>query len=191
MDNLKLGHLIEPGREALRDAIHIAVAPAIAGERLDPGEHIGIGSDGKAWTSGDYANVVLIGIVDPYLKGRVREGQSFWCFLYPGSITSLRHEWAHPAFPLPPADATRVSALDPKALAETWLRQWAEDFHMSYGALIDAARKWLERGEHHTIGFDHPDRAHRDIAEFWRAYALVTGELVPAADAEYFFNCSC
>jgi hypothetical protein len=90
-----LGKLIE-GDER-RDAVHVAVAPVTAGERLSPGQHVGfvgerVGVAGRP-----------IGVVDPFPTADVKEGERFWLFLYPGTITSLRHVWTHPAFtPRPP-----------------------------------------------------------------------------------------
>lgn len=91
----RLGQLIEDG-DRRRDAIHIAVAPVTAAERLSPGEHVGLVY---------YYDVELvgpctpyIGIVDPFLPNAVEPGQRFWLFLYPGTVTSLRHVWTHPDF---------------------------------------------------------------------------------------------
>jgi hypothetical protein len=36
--------------------------------------------------------------VDPFLADPVQPGQMFWLFLYPQTITGLRHVWEHLAF---------------------------------------------------------------------------------------------
>ena len=86
-----LGHT--PAADARRDAVHIAVAPVVAGVDLEPGQHVGLFQDGTAKPLNPH-----IGIVDPFYKGRINRGQKFWLFLYPGTVTSLRHVWTHPAF---------------------------------------------------------------------------------------------
>jgi hypothetical protein len=83
---MKLGEIITGDEK--RDAIHIAVAPVTASVKLYPGERVGV--DGK--------NLPHVGIVDPFLNGPVLPGQKFWLFLFPNTVTSLRHEWTHPAF---------------------------------------------------------------------------------------------
>ncbi|MFO0822607.1 MAG: hypothetical protein U0792_05710 [Gemmataceae bacterium] len=42
--------------------------------------------------------MVPVGIVDPFLREAVRPGQRFWLFMYPNTVTTLRHEWTHPAY---------------------------------------------------------------------------------------------
>jgi hypothetical protein len=87
-----LGNL--PDDDARRDAVHIAVAPVVAGSRLQPGRRVGLASDGRAYS----VQVEQIGVVDPFLTEPVEAGQRFWLFLYPNTVTSLRHVWTHPAF---------------------------------------------------------------------------------------------
>ena len=85
-----------------RDAIHLAVLPALASQRLKPGDRIGI-VDGCAYPVGKrLSNGSLIpyhGIVDPFLTTDVREGESFWFVMKPREVRSLRHVWEHPDFP--------------------------------------------------------------------------------------------
>lgn len=94
-DGPKLGRLIDDG-DRRRDAIHIAVAPVMAAELLAPGQPVGFVEPGNMELVGPCAE--RIGIVDPFLTASVAPGQRFWLFLYPGSITGLRHVWTHPAF---------------------------------------------------------------------------------------------
>ncbi|HJZ56553.1 MAG TPA: hypothetical protein VKE74_16425 [Gemmataceae bacterium] len=91
----KLGELITDG-DRRRDAIHIAVAPVMAGEDLGPGWHVGFVRPGDTETVGTSDRP--IGLVDPFLKQPVNRGERFWLFLYPNTITGLRHVWTHLAF---------------------------------------------------------------------------------------------
>lgn len=93
MKELKLGELITEPQN--RDAVHIAVAPVIAVSKLAPGDHVGFIAGNKV---GRISAIRCVGIVDPFLRGEVNTGEQFWLYLYPGSITSLRHDWTHPAF---------------------------------------------------------------------------------------------
>jgi len=91
----RLGQLITDG-DRRRDAIHVAVAPVTAAARLAPGQHVGLVQDGNTELVGPCDRV--IGVVDPFLAADVEPGQRFWLFLYPGTITGLRHVWTHPVF---------------------------------------------------------------------------------------------
>lgn len=100
-DTTKLvGRLVEGA--AGRDAIHVAVAPTTntAGVHLTAGTHVD--------AAGGFA-AERVGVVDPFLLEAVPPGGRFWLFLYPNTITSLRHVWTHPAFAAaPPKEAPRA-----------------------------------------------------------------------------------
>jgi len=82
-----LGTIIDEHEK--RDAIHLAVEPVVAQEKLYPAQDVG--ADGTKNNP--------VGIVDPFLKELVNPGQRFWLVIYPRPINSLRHVWTHPAFP--------------------------------------------------------------------------------------------
>lgn len=178
MDNPpKVGEIIRG--EAHRDAIHVAVAPMVAAHELQPGDHvsfIGLGDTNKMGR-GD----APIGIVDPFLRNPVRAGETFYLFLYPGTITSLRHEWTHPVI-----QARKL--FDPNKESIAWLTAAAEDFKLSFEEMMQAAKNHIEHGEWLTTGLETPDI---DMDLFWMHYEKVTGERVKAKDKTTFFSCAC
>lgn len=99
-DNVpKVGQLIPETEQAFRDAIHVAVIPARALVRMSPGCHVGIHEEYLPEVVAESSEArKCIGIVDPFLKEDVEEGQRFWLFMYPNTVTSLRHAWSHSAF---------------------------------------------------------------------------------------------
>ena len=96
-DAPNLGHT--PPEHAGRDAVHVAVVPCVAWCDLAPGERVSLlrldGFEPAAVpdTDGD-----AVGIVDPFRQGTVARRERFWLCLFPGTVTSLRHVWTHPAF---------------------------------------------------------------------------------------------
>lgn len=126
MSDIGIGKRIDTVQQ--RDAIHIAVAPVVADEDLRGGDPIEFAIAGNVEKVCKCNFDRAVGIVDPFLQGYVRAGDCFWMFVKPNTITSLRHDWAHPAF-----DTDRSS------IAEWWLRDFAEKVHMSYEELLDAA----------------------------------------------------
>lgn len=176
---LGLGQIIKTPQE--RDAIHVAVAPVICGDStLSPGEHVGILPSGRASIAGNH-----IGVVDPFLSVVVKEGERFWLFLYPGSITSLRHEWSHPSFT---NTGTPVSSE-----SERWLRNFANAVDADYEEMMAVAashcgdREW---GDYLCEGGKWEGQCTPD--EFWAHYENVTG-MKP--NNKYglpgIFSCSC
>lgn len=177
-----------------RDAIHVAVAPVMAAVLLHPGEHVGI-VGGEATP----ATADQIGIVDPFLRQPVARGEWFYLFLYPGTITSLRHEWVHPAFGIQ-AETPKVD--DKKVASVAWLTAWAKK-HMGtdyYGPKdangnprkftdSEALANAVKAGNDMHIGPFESARDHIDN-EWWDHWCNITGETAGNKRGEYF-SCSC
>lgn len=173
----KIGKIIEASEE--RDAIHVAVVPVEAGETLPPGQRVYV-ADGKAWITRE-KSPASVGIVDPFLRSAVYEGQRFWLLLPPGTITSLRHEWVHPAFVRD--DEERVRA------AQEWIANWAGSYGEDYNEVIWRAKDYIHSGEYWIEG----GRFEGEYvpAEFWEHFEIATGEKVPDKRRGSFFSCSC
>lgn len=183
-DTLKIGHLIET--EQVRDAIHVAVVPVTAAQQLLPGQHVSLISPESMEVG--YCQPTL-GVVDPFLKGPVQKGERFWLFLYPGSITSLRHEWTHPVFDggpenpsVPPHDAK-------KDLSREWIERFAASIPLDYNVLMEGAADYRKSGEYLCFGSLLEGESIPD--EFWDHYSTVIGEVVPQSERGHFFTCSC
>ncbi|WP_024516791.1 hypothetical protein [Bradyrhizobium sp. Tv2a-2] len=178
-----IGHILDNG-EHERDAIHIAVAPVIAGSKLHAGQHVGI--DGGVAIS-TALGIVPIGIVDPFLREPVYPDQQFWLFLYPNTITSLKHLWTHPAFP------ASSSVPDPKAMSEAWLRDFADEVDADYEEMMRVAATHCDPtkyGEYLNEGGKWEGQT--TPKEFWDHFFNITGK---RADSGYgvtgIFSCSC
>ncbi len=182
-----LGTIIDP--TSGRDAIHLAVEPVEAGERLYPGQHVSL-SEGIAKASGKW-----IGIVDPFLPGAVHPGQMFWLVVYPRQITSLRHVWEHPAFPPSGLDAPTpmpAPAQIARSVEETsreWIENWAATIPLRYEVVMEGARDYLDCGDYLCFGGMLEGESVPD--EFWQHYERVTGEAVESEKRGSFFTCSC
>lgn len=183
-DALKtLGQIIDAKQG--RDAIHLAVEPVVAAERLSPGQDVGL-VDGRV--SGRAP--VLLGIVDPFLKRLVQPGERFWLIVYPRQITSLRHVWEHPNFPDIAGTPEPKTAEDiQKADARVWIEQYARGAGVRYEELMFNAADHVRTGDYWTEeggrfeGESVPD-------EFWDHYEIVTGAKVEE-NSDNFFSCAC
>ena len=104
-----------------------------------------------------------------------------WLFLYPNTITSLRHEWIHPAFNGPQAPEMSES--------ERWIRNFADSVPLAYQTVMDGAAKYVRSGEYLCFGGLLEGEWVPD--EFWPHYENVTGKKVEEKDRGSFFTCSC
>lgn len=176
-----------------RDAVHVAVISAIAGETLHPGQHVGL-NDASTDDSDRVAATMTkhIGIVDPFLECVVYPQQRFWLYLYPRTITGLRHLWTHPDF-----DHVGDTYDTPahKLAAEKWLRDFAERADLSYKTVMQSAAEFVRSGEYY-VQYDY-ETARDEMytkgtqEEFWKNYEIVTGEHVPEEKRGSVFSCSC
>lgn len=167
MDTLHIGRIITEPQN--RDAVHMAIAPIEAGEDIRPGHHVGL-KDGKATTE---RSAQRIGIVDPFLQFGVKKGQKFWLFLYPGSITSLRHDWTHPSF----GNIEGTMEFSQMELSIAWMHKFCEQNGIHYGYLIS---------QQSVGGRDDLSDNLGDNKEFASHYSIITGKECPD-----YFSCAC
>jgi hypothetical protein len=177
-NDLGLGKLITTPHG--RDAIHVAVAPVVAGCDLQRGAHVGLTGDGKACNLATPS----IGVVDPFLLCDVEFGEIFWLFLYPDTVTGMRHHWKHPVF----------DALDQaKAVAKSkqWLEEYARRTGNAYDDLMLAALSEITPADQDTVFYDLNNPLYDVPKEFWTHYQVVTGTVVKAEDQTESFSCRC
>ena len=192
-----------------RDAIHLAVDPAIAGQDLCPGDHIGFLPNGRVGPSDK-----PVGIVDPFLTDVVKEGERFWLVVYPRQITSLRHVWTHPAFKdidVEVSTEESLVALEEIKASEEWLKEYTEGADCpGYETLMTALKGILVDGKD-SVGYAESDiddcysislyddyihiggqDASGEIPpEFWHHVEKVLGVTIPREKKAKYFSCSC
>lgn len=186
MEDLRIGEIITT--EQKRDAIHIAIFPAIAGMELKAGQHVGILEGSTLFGK----TKKTVGIVDPYLETPVQEGERFWLFIYPNTVTSLKHNWTHPAFEDEVAKSENkedIFHLIKSFESRKWLENFAEEHGISYDKLVEGANEYLETGEFSVhLGTDTP---YDHLKDFWKHFSKVHRVAVPKDFEDNFFTCSC
>lgn len=186
---LNLGQIIIGPRE--RDATHIAVMPVIAAEDLRVGVHVGLSRKGEANRSAEH-----IGIVDPFLTTNPKKGDKFWLFLYPNTITGLRHEWTHPIL----SKIEKSKKEDEKSESIEWLKNYAirevytDDYYSDRDMAYEAMMSQVRNNELTFHGQDcHGYGDVPDAEELFKHLSIVLDRQV---DRSYFedsgyFSCSC
>ena len=172
MSDVQVGQILSEAQP--RDAIHMAIASVIADRTLQPGTHVGFEAGSTERVSAAAAE--KIGIVDPFLCIPVHAGERCWLFLYPRTVTTLRHAWEHPAFP------SEQPVLTDTMVSKMWLEDLAGEIGMSYSRLLDE----IPNGRIHTG--DREMYGCRDDEDVKRHYKVATGKTPP--DAVYF-SCAC
>jgi hypothetical protein len=188
MTEPRLGEFIE-GSLPERDAVHVAIIPLIAGERLYPGQLFRLAYSQPTIALRGSSNSV--GVVDPFLRAddvAIEKGVQFWGLLFPGTVTGMRHHWQHPAFDTPS---------EPMNSSELWLRQFADKWNIDFAELIRAG-----------VGEEEPDwryvtakgidlHSSRDLDThdeelFWQHLASYTGKTFTKQHQEALkWSCSC
>lgn len=180
-DNIKLGQLLDGTEE--RDAIHVAIVPVIANERLKPGEKVALAVGSQELV---YKSKFPIGIIDPFLEDVVERGQRCYLCLYPNTVTGMRHHWRHPAF-----SEKHESDIKKDDKYIRILKNAAEEGDMGYNFFLDCLSRHAEDENYYkNMG---TNEAYSNITgwdEIWEAWGKVTGKPVPE-DRYHPFSCSC
>lgn len=170
-----------------RDAIHIAVLSAVAGEMLVSGAPVCLEADGLP-TARMARHSESVGIVDPFLPRAANAGQRFWVFLHPNSVTGMRHHWSHPVVDSLPV-AQRLLGLD-KGKAAEWLKNFSDEYGFDYHQMIESAKE--HRGRI-VAGSDLDYGAvQSELETFWKNMEILTGQKFSAVHRDSVsFSCAC
>lgn len=181
MSDVILGQLITNLQH--RDAIHVAVAPAIAGELLKPAQRVCF-VEGKAVSE---IRENAIGIVDPFLRTEVAKGQGFWLCLFQGSIKAMRHVWVHPAF------EDEVDSND--SGSRMTLESLADRCGCSYERLMARLDRYAEGSCGPDDDIQEALNALGDeiaVQALWTSYERVRGTKVDSTiKTDTYFRCAC
>lgn len=175
MHDVNVGSLPTPSSK--KDAIHIAVAPVKSSDRFLPGEHVGLNDKGEVAQVDN-----PIGIIDPFLKKAVEPGEPVWLWLYPKTVTNLRHDWSHPAF----------EKINVTAESEKWLREFAKKTSWSYEDVIEMVSQAFTTGSAHGGDDSTADVFNDNKDDLCKHVSAVTGKTFKQETVEEaYFSCAC
>jgi hypothetical protein len=182
-----IGQLTTPN--ANRDAIHVAIIPVISDEVLSAGAHVGVVSMSSMGVKVSRNAKTKIGIIDPFLKELyTSKNSACWLFLYPKTVTNLRHDWSHPDLD----KENFVNKSTQKEISQNWLWDYARRHdnynspRVAYETLIDNAYNGdIVYQGHDLHSIDELDSAE----ELMFHLSVVLGKKVTLDDFNY--GCSC
>ena len=170
-----------------RDAIHFALACVKAANDVVPGEHVKYNKEDNTISS--CALITMdnpTGIVDPFLKEIVRKDEYCWLFLYPQTITSLRHQWSHPSFP---TEENRITNEEIKNLSEQWLRMYINGYSGNYEDVMKAIEE--KDSACFSCDLDYEHFSNKD-SDFWKHVEIVLGKKLSDEHKDAVsFRCAC
>ena len=149
-----MANLGEMTTETERDAVHVAVIPVILEHDSFPGQ--------------DFKGV---GVIDPFLRGRIPSGSRVWVLMYPNTVKDIRHTWTHPAF-------------DDDVLAAI-----AEELEVTESELRIILAEINENG--YYVGSESFQEEWFALDDGKKIQAFVACGLTPPDDLRYAVSCSC
>jgi hypothetical protein len=159
----------KPEEVGVKDAIHVAIVSCRAGEYLTSSEKVTLNEHREAVAPQGGAK--HIGIVDPFLKGSLAKGDTFWMVMIPKQDQVVRHVWEH---------ALDFSAPE-RAIQECeYLAPYAKQLGITYSELMHAADVLVNDGEtpkyEGTITeTDTLESVLDDMYDFWSEWSDETG----------------
>jgi hypothetical protein len=179
-----------------RDAVHIAIVPAIAGDNLERGWSVKLNGKNEAEACNSEN---AIGVVDPFRRWEERfvsKGSWFWLCLYPKTITGLRHVWEHPSFPEAAKPAPITKHDDERSHSKRWLTDYVRRWCPHWIIEPDGGySKFISNVTEDKVMFYSGNDCHGkedvvDAEDLYRHLSVVLGKQI---DASYFteFTCSC
>lgn len=182
----KIGKKLKAGEG--RDAVHFAVAPVVSNSFLRPGERvIFIPNSIEIVTGWNYNEIPPVGIIDPFLDSYISKGDRCWLFLFPNSITGLRHEWTHPLFP-----DNKVITQDKAVTEIEYSRTWLKGFASRYSGNYESMMEGILSGQGAFFGDDIEYSDFDHGSEFWKHISIVTGKTFTKDQVEnQSFRCAC
>lgn len=163
-----------------RDAVHVAVISCAMDPKLKRGTHVVI--DHGLIARRPKVDESPVGIVDPFLTEGY-EGSRVWVYLYPNTITGLKHEWSHPTLDV-------LHSQDP---SKKWVEGFARDMGQSYSRLMKAADTYFVKGDYtHDNTESYKGMGSDQWNIFWRHYAIIRGTQLPKPTYDDTpFSCAC
>lgn len=186
MNEQLLGKLFNEKR--YRDAVHVAILPVEAGEDIYPGQTVMVDAEQRAFPRNRGS---AVGIVDPFLEGRIFKGQKCYVCLWPGSITSLRHQWVHPVLDqdLTQEEVAALEKIPSRAEAVEYITTLGKQINKTYNEMLDVGDTWC-LDQNWTYDNDEHYKIVDDWDHFWACYKVISGGREPL-DKACPFTCSC